>query len=196
MSKELTIVHGSLEDVAARGAQSLAEAFVSAEAVILCDVSGSMAAHDARGGRTRYEVACNELAALQASLPGRLGVIAFSCMPVFVPGGVPPFLGGGTDLAAALRFAKVADVGGGTPGGGMGMRFIVISDGEPDNAAEALHVAATYTGRIDTIYVGPEAFPQGRQFLERLAAQHGGQSVTADRATELASQAARLLLSA
>jgi hypothetical protein len=188
VNTELSVVRGSLADVASQGGQSLAEAFVTAEAVILCDVSGSMDAHDSRGGRSRYDVACAELGALQANLPGRLAVIAFSDRPEFVPGGVPPFLSGGTDLAAALRFAKVADV--------PGMRFIVISDGEPDNAAEALHVAATFTSRIDTVYVGPEAFPQGREFLERLAARHGGQSVTADRAAQLATQAARLLLSA
>lgn len=183
-----TAVRGSLQDTAAKGAQSLAEAFIDAEAVILCDVSGSMAACDSRGHRQRYEIACEELAALQANLPGKIAVIAFSSVPQFVPGGVPPFLSGGTDLAQALKFAKVADV--------PGMRFIVISDGEPDDPEETLRVAGSYTNRIDTIYVGPEAFPQGLRFLERLAAAHGGQAVTADRADQLASRAAQLLLSA
>ena len=188
MNRQVTVVPGSLSDVSAKGGQSLAESFITAEAVILVDVSGSMGAHDSRGGRTRYDVALAELAALQGSMPGRLAVIAFSDEPQFVPGGVPPYLAGDTDLAAGLQFAKVADVA--------GMRFIVISDGEPNSEERALAVAATFTNRIDTVFVGPEAFPQGRRFLERLAAAHGGQSVTADRANELASQAARLLLGA
>jgi Mg-chelatase subunit ChlD len=121
-------------------------------------------------------------------MPGKMAVIAFSSDTVFVPGGVPPFLGGSTDLAGALQFAHIAD----TPG----MRFVVISDGEPDSAADALDAARKYTNRIDTIYVGPESDLSGRKFLQKLAAASGGQSVTADRAQELRSSIEALLLSA
>jgi Mg-chelatase subunit ChlD len=183
-----THVTGSLEDISRRNQQSLAESFVNADVVVIVDTSGSMAATDSRGRRSRYEVACEELAALQAHMPGKIAVIAFSDNTVFVPGGCPPFLGLGTDLAGALRFAKVADV--------PGMRFIVISDGEPDDEAAALAVASTYKSRIDVIYVGPEAYPRGRNFLQQLAAASSGKLVTADRANELAASVETLLLSA
>ena len=183
-----TIVAGSLADQARTNNTSLAESFLSAALIVIVDTSGSMGATDSRGGRSRYDVACAELADLQRTMPGKVAVIAFSSDTVFVPGGVPPFLGGGTDLAGALQFAHVAD----TPG----MRFVVISDGEPDDSAAALTVTSTFAARIDTIYVGPEANPSGRHFLQQLAKSSGGKSVTADRATELRSSIEALLLSA
>lgn len=182
------IVLGSLSDVASRGDMTIAESFINADAVILVDCSASMDARDSRGGRKRFDVALEELATLQAHMPGKIAVIAFSSSVQFVPGGQPPFLCASTDLAAALQFAKVADV--------PGMRFVVISDGEPDDAQGALAIAATYQNRIDTVYVGPEAYPSGRRFLEQLATAKGGQSLTADRAQELAAKTEQILLGA
>lgn len=75
------------------------------------------------------------------------------------------------------------------------MRFIVVSDGEPDSERETLDVAARYQGRIDTIYVGPED-GAGREFLSRLAQQKRGKSVLAAQAHELAAHTERLLLGA
>lgn len=185
MQQSLVAVPGSLADTATANGHSLAESFVSADAIIICDVSGSMATYDARGRRMRYEVALEELAALQARLSGRVAVIAFSDDVLFVPGGQPPLLGMGTDLTRALRFAKVADV--------EGIRFVLISDGVPDSENDALAVAKTYSNQIDVVYVGPEAQPYGRAFLERLAAATGGQAVTADRLEGLAETTMKLL---
>lgn len=183
------IVHGSLSAIAKRDGVSLAESFVSADAVIIVDTSGSMYTNDSRGSKSRYDVALQELAQLQAHMPGKLAILAFSDDCIFVPGGQPPFLGGGTDLAGALRFAKVADV--------PGMRFIVISDGQPDDEQAALAEAAKYQNRIDTIFVGPENdWHGGRAFLERLAAASGGQHIAADRVKELAEKTKQLLLTA
>lgn len=179
------IVTGSLADVATSSNQSLAESFMTAEAVILVDVSGSMSDRDSRGGKSRYEVALEELAALQRAMPGKLAIIAFSDDAVFIPGGAPPLLGMGTDVAGALRFAKCADV--------PGMRFFLISDGEPDSSDAALDVAETFRARIDTIYVGPETRLTGRTFLRMLAKATGGQSATADCVRELAAVTTRLL---
>lgn len=179
------LVKGSLADVARQSGQSLATTFISCDVVVICDTSGSMGARDSRGGNSRYDQACYELAALQGSLPGKIGVITFSDTVMFCPNGTPLFLGGGTDLAKALTFAKVADV----PGG---MRFIVISDGDPDAPNEALAIARKYHNRIDTIYCGPEN-GHGRQFLEQLAAASGGSHVTAAQAKELASSVQKLL---
>jgi len=147
-----------------------------------------MDANDSRGGHTRYEVACEELANLQANLPGKIAVLAFSDCTMFCPSGKPYFMGLGTNLAGALRFAKVADL--------PGMRFFVISDGLPNNESEALTVAAQYKARIDCIFVGKESDNFARAFMSKLAAASGGKSVTADRAKELAPTIERLLLSA
>ncbi|MFZ6028070.1 MAG: vWA domain-containing protein [Chloroflexota bacterium] len=183
-----TPVAGSLQAQATAHNKSLAETFIGADCVVLVDTSGSMSCEDSRGRRSRYEVACEELAQLQANLPGKIAVLSFSHDTLFCPSGVPQYMGGGTNLAGALKFAKVADV--------PDMRFIVISDGEPDDEGEALGAARTYRNRIDAIYVGPEDHPSGRGFLQRLAQASGGQTVTADRAQELAAATQRLLLTA
>ncbi|HFC08434.1 MAG TPA: VWA domain-containing protein [Chloroflexi bacterium] len=180
------IVPGSLTAIARQQGASLAEAFVNVDAVVIVDVSGSMAAKDSRGGKSRYEVMLEELAALQANLPGRVAVVAFSDAPVFVPGGQPPLLGGTTDMAAALRFVKPADVA--------GVRFIMVSDGEPNDPGETLAVARTFQQRIDAIYVGPEEHPLGRDFLQRLTEASGGQTLTAALVQNLALETARLML--
>lgn len=179
------LVKGSLGAIAKQSGRSLAQTFISCDVVVIVDTSGSMGTHDSRGGNSRYDQACYELATLQGDLPGKIGVISFADKVVFCPNGTPLNLGGMTDLAAALRFAKVADV----PGG---MRFIVISDGEPSNEAEALKIAKTYSNRIDTIYCGPEN-GEGLAFLKRLAAASGGSHVTAAQAKQLSDSVQKLL---
>lgn len=178
------LVPGSLGAVAERKGGSLAESFLSASVICLIDVSGSMDAHDSRGGKSRYEVACEELAKLQANMPGKIAVVAFSDSVEFCPSGVPPFLGCGTDLARALGFVKIADGG---------VRFIVVSDGMPDDPAKALQVARTITSRIDTVYVGPEGDRSGAKFLEELAAASHGKYTIAAQAQQLAEKVLRML---
>lgn len=184
---QTAIIPGSLMFVATQAHQSIAESFCNADAVIIVDVSGSMDESDSRGGKTRYTVACEELAKLQATMPGKLAVIAFADSAMFCPSGQPYTLhgSGGTNLANALRFAKVADL--------PAMRFYVISDGFPDDAAEALRVAKTYESPISTVYVGPEAETSGREFLAQLAAAAGGQAVKAECVKELADKLTPLL---
>ncbi len=183
------LVPGSLGALAKQSGASLAETFLSADVIVICDTSGSMGMHDSRGGKSRYDVELEELARLQADLPGKVAVIAFSSDVMFCPNGAPFNYGGGTDMAKALNFAHVADVD--------GMRFILISDGMPDSANEALTAAGKYRNRIDTIFVGPENDAEGgRAFLAKLAKASGGKAVTADRAKELASHVERLLLAA
>ncbi len=162
-----TLVKGSLSDIAKRSNQSIAETFVNCDVVILVDTSGSMGAQDSRGGRSRYDVACEELKALQGSLPGKIAVLSFSSDVEFNPSGVPRFMQSTTDMTKALRFAKVAD---NIPG----MRFILISDGEPNSPEQALATARSYKNKIDTIYVGPEDQPTGQGFLVKLAKASGG----------------------
>lgn len=179
------IVKGSLGDLSKSSGKSISETFLSCDVVIVVDTSGSMGANDSRGGKSRYDVACEELRDLQNNLPGKIAVIAFSDDVQFCPSGIPEYFQGGTDLTRALKFVRVADV--------PDMRFILISDGEPHDEQSALEEAKKFKNRIDVIYVGPEERPFGRQFLERLSKATGGVSVTADKAQELAASVTRLL---
>jgi hypothetical protein len=181
------IVQGSIGDIARQNNQSIAQSFVNADAIVIVDTSGSMCSHDSRDGKSRYEVACEELAALQQHMPGKIAVLSFSNITMFCPDGKPFDQSGTTDLTGALNFAKVGDT---IPG----MRFIVISDGQPDNSETALKVAKSYKNSIDVIYVGPEHSASGRDFLEKLAKASGGTTVTASCATNLLNEAETLLL--
>ena len=106
----LATVPGSINAIAQQSGKSIAETFVSADVIVIVDTSGSMGQHDSTGGQTRYDVACKELANLQASLPGKIAVLAFSDDVQFCPSGVPTFLSGSTQLDKALKFAKIADI--------------------------------------------------------------------------------------
>ena len=185
-----SVVRGSVADIARQNGASIATTFLSVDVVVLCDTSGSMAARDSVGGRSRYDQACNELASLQTNMPGKIGVISFSDQVMFCPDGTPLYFGGGTDLAGALQYAKIADVP------NSGIRFIVISDGEPSSESAALKVAHTYHSRIDVIFCGDERFPTGRDFLQRLAKASGGQAVTASAVKGLAASVTKLLAAA
>jgi len=186
MTNQQAIIPGSLGAVAVQNNQSIAESFINTDCIIIVDTSGSMHTNDSREGKSRYDVACDELKQLQASLPGKIALLSFSDDVQFCPSGIPFDFGITTNLAKALKFAKMGDLA-------SGMRFIVISDGEPDNEAEALAVAKTYKNHIDTIFVGPDG-GGGQEFLKRLANASGGQNVTADRVKELASSVQKLLL--
>jgi len=185
LQKQTHIVKGSLSDVAKSTNTSLAESFLSADVIVLVDTSSSMENRDAPGGLSRYDAACKELATLQATIPGKVAVISFSSSTVFCPNGQPFNLGGGTDLEEALKFAKIADV--------PDMRFIVISDGQPNSEDDTLKIARTYTNKIDTIFCGDKDDQRGRRFLERLAKIGGGQAVTADRVSQLSNKVQLLL---
>lgn len=183
-SSQMAIVPGSLGAISQANHRSLAESFLNADAIVLVDVSGSMFTADAPGGRRRYDFACSELARVQHDLPGRVAVVAFSSDAEFIPGGVPPFDGGSTNLTAALRFVRPAD---GT------VKFIVISDGFPDNPDSALNVASMFTSQIDTVYCGPESDRRGRDFLAQLARQAKGHYVESLATADLGKNVTKLL---
>lgn len=164
------IVQGSLSQIAKDQNKSIAETFLSCTAIILVDTSGSMAACDSKGGKSRYQVACDELRQLQGNLPGKIAVISFSDQVLFCPSGVPFDFGNATYMDIALNYVRMADS---IPN----MKFILISDGCPDNENKTLAVARKFSNHIDTIYVGPESDSAGREFLEKLAAASGGKSI-------------------
>lgn len=179
------IIPGSINAIAQQQHKSIAETFISADVIVIVDVSGSMSDRDSRGRKSRYEVACEELAQLQRNLPGKIVVVGFSGNAEFCPGGIPRMQGGGTNMVNALEFVKVADL--------PGMRFILISDGEPDDPHATLSVARTFQNQIDVIFVGPEDRPYGRDFLQKLAAATGGKTVTAECAKQLSKNITKLL---
>ncbi len=179
------IVDGSIQSVADRQRKSLAESFLDVSTVILCDCSGSMDAADSRSGRRRIDVAREELAKLQVEHPGKLALICFSSHAQVMPGGVPPEPDGSTDLAAALKLARKWD--------GLGIAFVVLSDGYPDSAEEALAEAKGFTSAISTVHCGPETDKSGQDFLRRLAAAAGGQHAAAARVLNLADAVRPLL---
>ena len=181
----MALVPGSLSHVAERTGKGIAATFLGAEYVVVIDTSGSMDTHDAAGGQRRFDAAVVELAALQRAHPGQLAVVAFSDYPQFVPGGVPPFLGAGTDLAAALRFVQVCD--------GTVKSFIVLSDGQPSDPTACLRLARQFKSRIEAVYIGSEVERSGQQFLRELAAAGGGRYEIAARVQSLADRV-RLLL--
>ena len=163
------MVQGSLAAVSKKSGDSLASGFLNVKAFVMVDVSASMGANDAGGGKSRYDAACEQLERLQKDNPGEIAVGCFSSNAQFCPGGVPVMLGSMTDMVAALRLMKMAD--------GCGIRLILISDGEPNDEASTLNEAGKFTSKIDTIYVGPEGDP-GREFLKKLSAATGGISIT------------------
>lgn len=183
------LVTGSLYQVAQQSNKSLAELFVDVKCAVIVDVSGSMAANDAGDGLSRWQAAGNELAALQADMPGEIAVFAFSKQVRFVPSGVLPelgTLGDFTGMARALDYVR--SMGLDVPG----VRLVLVSDGIPDNVQRTITAAAKFTQRIDTIFVGPEG-GCGAEFLAQLAQASGGIAATADRVRELAATAKLLL---
>src|SRR3990172_5407518 len=102
------LVKGSLSAIAQQNNQSIAETFINADVIIIVDTSGSMAACDSRGDRSRYDVACEELKNLQASLPGKLALLSFSDDVIFCPSGVPFNYEGGDGQAFLKRLAKAS----------------------------------------------------------------------------------------
>ena len=183
----VALIPGSLSQIAKRDGVSLAESFLNVDVVIVVDTSGSMEARDCYDGQQRYERALAELTRVQNDLAGKVAVVAFSDRAVFVPSGLPPLLGSSTNLAGALAFVRLADTG--------DIRFVIISDGQPDNAETALQEAAKIKGPLDTIFIGPEGDP-GADFLRRLANVRGGQTAKATNALHLADHVERLMLAA
>lgn len=165
------LVYGSLKDISQRSGKPVAETFLSVDALVMVDTSGSMDMTDCQGNRRRYDVACEQLIRLQRELPGKVGVISWSSSVQFNPGGVPYYFGHGTDLAGVLRFIKPAD--------GTSIKLILISDGEPDSESDALRLAKQFKSKLQTIYIGPES-GSGREFLRKLADATGGKSVSQD----------------
>jgi hypothetical protein len=181
------LVYGSLQDVAQREKKSVAHTFLSVDALVMVDTSGSMMMNDCQNNRSRYDLACEQLIRLQRDLPGKIGVISWNSYQNFCAGGVPTSPCGGTDMAGVLKFVKPAD--------NTSIKLILISDGEPDDEDKALKLAGQFRSKIDCIFAGPEG-GYGRDFLRRLAEASGGQFKEQNPKSldQLANTVSRLLL--
>jgi Mg-chelatase subunit ChlD len=188
MAKNNAIVIGSLSQIAARNNCSLAESFMSAEVILLTDMSGSMSTCDATGGLSRYQAAENDVIRLQEKYQGKVALISFSDTVQFCPGGKPIRFGGGTDMVKALEYVKIAD--------DTGIKIILISDGLPNNKEATLKIAKTFKSKIDCIFIGSELdYEGGKAFLEKLATITGGKSVKSDSPGLLMPKVETLMLS-
>jgi hypothetical protein len=133
--------------------------------IIIIDCSGSMGA--SQGGKTLHEIACEQMRSIQGRQPGKYLIIAFSSDVVPCLTGEPPFLGLGTDMAAALAYVREFD--------DTGITFTLISDGMPDDTNATLNVARLFKSKINTVYVGPDD-TNAIKFLQMLANSTGGKS--------------------
>ena len=160
-------VKGSLQSQANKLQISVAQAFLDAEIIVLLDVSASMLVRDHDSASdTRYKRACNQLAKLQSENPGKVALVCFDDQQTFEASGIARYPGASTDIAGALSFVHKAD--------DCGIRFVLISDGEPNDETSALAEARKFKSTIHTIYIGPEG-GYGADFLRRLSALTGGQ---------------------
>lgn len=161
------VVKGSIQDVANQTGQSMADAMLGAQYVAIIDISISMDTRDAKGEGSlsirRFDAAVQALNSLQGSMPGQWIIIEFSSTHQIVPSGAIHSPNGFTNLAGALEFAKQFN--------GMGLKFYLISDGEPDSKSAALNVARTWQDKLDVICVGGAT---GSEFMRELAAVTGG----------------------
>ena len=179
---------GSLGAAARQHGGSLARAWMHVRAVLVCDVSGSMANLDAglgkaggelRERRSRADACAEELARLQVKFPGKTAVVAFNTTPTLALGGRLPLPDGGTNLAAALEYVRDLLEPDAT-----GITVIVLSDGLPDDEVEALAAGRALVrlgAKLETCYIGPEIEHEGQRFLARLAGLSGSVPHTAFR---------------
>lgn len=181
------IIPGSLQAISQHDGATLAESFLSCDALVVMDMSGSMDMPDTPTGETRRKVATDHLIKLQKNHPGKLALICFADYAIFCPAGLPQQCGGSTKLDRALEYVKVAD--------GAGLKIIIVSDGSPNDPGKCLEIARGFENHLDTIYVGPEDDREGgRAFLAKLASLTGGQSLKSDSPGLLEPSVERLLL--
>jgi hypothetical protein len=172
MSNQLT-VKGSLTETQKQRNLSFAEAFLTVEAILVVDVSGSMITQDVNaedGVKSRFSEANRQLKKLQARMPGKLAVVEFSDDVVFCPDGQLTGVKGGTDLLGALQFVS--------PAAGCGIKFIIVSDGLPDSPEETLQYAGQLHEQLNCIHIGKDA--RGKVFMDRLAKASGGKSLESE----------------
>lgn len=169
---------GSVYEVANAQSREVAMVLADVDAIALFDISGSMSGD-------KFVQAGLALDQLQKKFRGKLAIIEFDMNARWRLNGRPSSPNGSTNLTAALELAKPFD--------GTGIRFIVISDGAPDNRYTAQEVAATFEDPIDSVFIGPDHDISGKLFLEGLSALKGGKSMGQTDVKELEARVTKLL---
>ena len=157
--RETSIAEGSIFDLAKRQNKKPEEIIANADVIVLLDCSSSMEC-GVGNGSTRYDEAVKALEMIQQRYQGKVLLITFNAWASVQYGGLPPKPSGTTNLTHALEIASEFD--------DMGMKFIVVSDGQPDNQNSALSVAGTFKSEIDTIFIGRDG-DYGLTFMNQLA---------------------------
>lgn len=175
MNKLVPYKKGSLADAAGgvnANPHKMAMALKNAELLVLVDCSGSMSTMDAgqNEDQQRHEAAQECLDILQEKFPGKIAVGAFNSESHgLVHTGILPPPAGGTPLHLALDFFYPKVIA-------TKMKFVLITDGEPDDENKCIQLARMHKYPIYCIYTGPISNQyRGRDFLERLAKESGGQ---------------------
>lgn len=188
MTDKHHLVVGSLSAIAARDNTSLASVFMDCDHAILVDTSGSMDERDSTGGRSRYDVACDELRKLQRDLPGKLAIFSYSSDIELCPSGVPVFKNGGTAMYDALEYVSDGM-------DGAIKSYIVISDGYPDPGTgnSIIALAGRLSTPVNTIFAGPVEDKLGREFMAQLALAGRGKMEFSANAAGMGDSAMKLL---
>jgi hypothetical protein len=188
------LYRGSLADVIARAAKSTVvdprEAKLKArfentgdDIFLLVDISGSMLSPIGDTTMSKFDHAQIAVDDVLAHNP-KIRVVAFDSWPREVKGGKLPQPAGSTCMGDALEYvAKFRP-----------QKTIIVSDGLPDDEQGARDAAEKMTGRIDTIYCGPDGHP-AITFLRSLCRIGCGRHSTWEGRGELTG-AIRALLSA
>jgi len=166
IDKSNVAIEGSIQDIANQTGQTIESVFAACKAAVLLDVSGSMRDADVHFGneadrninvKSRFEAASDSLRDIQRLYKGHIAVICFSDSVQLCPSGVPYFQGGGTKLHSAMEYILPLD--------GSGMKFIIVTDGHPDNPDKCLKLKERFTQPFEIIGIGKGA---NKEFLEKL----------------------------
>lgn len=132
--------------------------------VLVLDTSGSMMSLVA--GEPKHEHLKRAVVDVLRTWPG-IKIVAFASSAAFVGVNEIPMPSSSTALDVALALAATIKP----------ERTVVVSDGQPDSAKEALRVARGMTGVIDVVYCGNDGDAMAIGFMRELAESTGGQEV-------------------
>jgi hypothetical protein len=131
-----------------------------ADVIVLADISGSMNDLDLGATKPRYLLVQDALEKFIGAL-----VITFNDSPSVLPPGQPlPRPYGGTMLSPAILLAGRFEP----------LHVVIVSDGEPIDESQALHVVQALKAKVSVVFCGNARNVHARKFLESLANAKGG----------------------
>lgn len=182
-----SVAEGSIWDTANSRGEKAEEVVANADVVVMLDVSSSMGGR-LGDGKTRYDVAVEQLRNIQRTFPGRVVLIEFGMKTQIKLDGLPSNPAGSTPMDDALNLAYDFD--------GMGTKFYLISDGEPYPFSRTQAVydwAASFKDPIHTIFIGDDSDKAGIEVMEKVSNLSGGTSSGKIEPDQLAGRITKLL---